>query len=167
MYVMKIYLIVSRFLIFLIIFPFIISFTSCSDDDDDEITCSTFLECNDASKWKYVESDDGIELITIFLRLNNDKDNPFEIWLKFLSDCYEYGSSDNSESTFQIIENSKYRFIIKIIDGSDFYETWTFTVQDDILKIVIVSVDDGDQDEDTLLLNPTSENLNNLNICED
>jgi len=79
-------------------------------------------------------------------------------------DCYEV--MHISEHQFQIIENTKDRFIIKITWKDDYweqdeFETWTFTKQGESLKLVQKYF----IEEINIISNKTSDNINNLKIC--
>ena len=153
--------------IILITLIFTTLFTGCNSDDEpnNSIVCETFLDCNDGINWNYIELEDGVELGRIYFRLNANSSNPVESWLNFSTmDCYEV--MHISEHQFQIIENTKDRLIIKITwqddySGQDEFETWTFTKQGESLKLVQKYF----VEEIILILNKTSDNINNLKIC--
>ena len=145
-------------------------FIGCKSDNDtpnDSTLCDTFLECNNAISWKYIGLEDNVEIARIYFKLNNNKSNPVESWLTFSTmDCYEV--IHISEHQFQIIENTKDRFIIKITWQDDYweqdeFETWTFTKQGESLKLVQKYF----VEEIILISSKTSDNIADLQICVD
>lgn len=149
---------------------FTVLLSGCSKDEDainDAVSCDTFLGCNDATKWKQVFINDGIESAHIYLRINNDLNNPFENWLN-ISPNSCYFSMQISDHQFEIIENSNDKLIAKIVWQEeswqqDEFETWTFTLQGESLKLVTKYF----QEVITFEFNNSSDDLNNLENCSD
>jgi hypothetical protein len=164
----------QKFSSFLILLIFSLTLINCNSDDNppidnstDSLLCKNFLECSDGVNWKYVEVDNNVEIVRVYITLNDDINNPIESWMTLSSfDCYE--SMRVSDHQFQIIENSKDKFIIKITWlGEDWqqdeFETWTFTKQGDSLKLVQKYF----TEEIILNFSITSDSVSNLQICVD
>ena len=158
----------------LILLIFSLTLINCNSDDNppidnstDSLLCKNFLECSDGVNWKYVEVDNNVEIVRVYITLNDDINNPIESWMTLSSfDCYE--SMRVSDHQFQIIENSKDKFIIKITWlGEDWqqdeFETWIFTKQGDSLKLVQKYF----TEEIILNFSITSDSVSNLQICVD
>lgn len=161
---------ISRISCASVLLLFTVFFNSCSKDDDssnDTLLCDTFLECNDTTKWKQVFIENDIETAHLYLRLNNDLNDPFENWLNFSTlNCYI--SMSISDHQFEIIENSKEILVVKIIWQElgweqDEFETWTFTRQGESLKLVTQYF----QEIITFDFNLSIDDVNNLEICTD
>jgi len=70
----------------LMIAVLIISFNSCSTDDEDNIVIpQTFLEKYDGTVWLYTS-----DWVTEYLRIINNETTPFEMWDSFSDDCFNY-----------------------------------------------------------------------------
>ena len=153
-----------------ILLLFTVLLTGCSKDEDvvnDTVLCNTFLECNDETKWKQVFLEDGIESAHMYLKINNNLSNPFENWLNFTpNDCHEHMKI--SDHQIEIIENLKDEFRVKIIWQEedwqqDEFEIWTFTMQDDLLKLVTQYF----EEVITFYFDNTSDDIGNLEDCVD
>jgi hypothetical protein len=152
----------------LIIFTVFLS--GCSKDDEtnnDIVLCDTFLECNNLTKWKQVFLENGVEIARIYLRIDNNLNNPFENWLNISPNSCHI-SMRISDHQIEILENSKDKFIIKIVWQEDSwqqdeFETWTFTKQGDSLKLVTKYF----QEIITYDFKSTSDDFDNLEICTD
>ena len=151
-------------LFFIIILSLGLFLNGCDSSDDDNITaCDTFLACNDATTWKYVETVEGIE-IQLYLKLIDNINGPFQAWVSnSLIDC-GYAYFGDSAIQFQILENSKDKLVIKVIyEEDEGFETWTITELGDSLKVVSIYY----LDEQIIIFDKTSENMDDFIICDD
>jgi len=154
-----------RYFLILLVFGLYLSGCNSDDDNDDDpiTTCDTFLACNDGTTWKFVETEDGIEF-QFYIQLIDNKNNPFQTWFSFTGlDCgYDYFGDQSPQ--FELIENSKNILVIKVIwPEDDGFETWTITKQGETLKVVSVYY----QEEQVILFNLTSENMDSFAICDE
>lgn len=140
-----------------------ISLNGCSDDDDDKKIDETMLASLDKTKWVF----DGIGFPAIYLRFNNTNTDYLELWSAFAEiECYMYGSSKD-DNTLTITENSKTKLVIKATESSQYYSIMIITYVGDKLNIKDEYFVNGVLDDsDNLVFNKTSENLDNLNICD-
>jgi len=157
---MKTQILKHKFIYFFMLLSLVVSFNACSDDDDKP---ETFLEKYDGTKWTPTAFEN-----TLYLQFINDNNILFELWAIDFEDnnstCYtHYNFSDELDNgeTIKIIENSTNKLVVQIISDGE-TETDTFTVEDDILTVVIESSDDGNE---TLKLKKTSVNIDGLTIC--
>jgi len=140
----------------IILFSLIFLINGCNDDNDDD-TCTTFLECNDATVWE-----GGIDLF-LYFKINDNLNNPIEIYLPE-GNCYYH--SPINETTFEITENSKNTLIIKILDDSDdSFETITFSISNEVLSVREVYTENGIEDIDTGTFTKSMKNLSSVTIC--
>jgi len=140
----------------IILFSLIFLINGCNDDNDDD-TCTTFLECNDATVWE-----GGIDLF-LYFKINDNLNNPIEIYLPE-GNCYYH--SPINETTFEIIENSKNTLKIKILDDSDdSFETITFSISNEVLSVREVYTENGIEDIDTGTFTKSTKNLSSVTIC--
>lgn len=150
----------------------LISFlNSCSDDDnpgDDNPSCETFLECYDNTKWHYKEGQHNQ-----YLKFYDDQNNPFEMWdfMNLHAQCW-WNEDIKDTSPFEIIENSSKKFVIKhdVFNG-DFsdgeYGIWIITVEGDELNLSYKWYENNIEISNvSLIYYKTSDNLDNLNICD-
>lgn len=136
---------------------------SCSkDDDDDKKIDETMLESLNKTKWVF----DGIGFPAIYLRFNNTKTDYLELWSAFEeNECYFYGSSTD-DNTLTITENSKTKLVIRATESSDYYSIMTITYVGDKLNVKDEYYVNGVQDDsDNLVFKKTTDNLDNLEIC--
>jgi hypothetical protein len=88
----------------------------CSKNDDDN-SCSDFLECYDGTKWSNENHQD------VIYRFNNDVNRPIEKWVICLDPFEGYFYYDSTN--FELIENTKGKLRVTEILG-DIEYTWTF-----------------------------------------
>lgn len=137
-----------------ILFSLMLTINGCSSDDN---SCTTFLECQDGTIWE------GQIDIFMYFKVNNNKNNPIEVYLPE-GDCYYY--SPISESNFVIMENSKNTLKIKIMDDSDgSFEVITFSISNEVLSVREVYTENGIEDIDTGTFSKSIKNLNSVAIC--
>ncbi len=136
-----------RFLYLFILLSLTVSFHGCSDEDDEP---QTFLETYDGTKWTFPGGD-------IYIRFIDDTSILLEEWY-LNGDCYEYDTMDYEFIEF--VENSTDTLIIKITDDGE-SETLTFTVQGEILKVVI----SYDGEDDTVYFEKSTINVDEFEIC--
>lgn len=141
----------------------IISFSlGCDKSDDLEDSCVTFLECNDSMYWKWVE-DDGYH---IYFYFNDNLTNAME-WYHDGGDCYD--SNKLSDFEFDIIENSKNKFVVNIYgdigQNNDGYEKVTFTMSGERMTLRLEEHKDNGELEiiSGELIKPL--NIVSLDIC--
>ena len=137
------------------------SFMACNDDDDDG---STFLEKNGDTVWKFEEPVLGGDL---YAQINNSVVNPFEVWQSLFEDsCYIYISFAD-EGDAEIIENSENKLVFRIDDSSTEYVVLTLSVSGDVLTVITEDYEDGSKvDQETILLNKSSDNPDDLEECD-
>lgn len=135
-----------------------VSFHGCSDDNDEAMS---FLENHADTKWKFSELGG-----TLYVKINNSQTNPFEIWISFLeSGCFIH-ESINDDGTPEILENTKNKLVVKIVDNPQEYTIITFTVTGDTLTVLSEYFEDEVLDEEEIfILAKTSDNLDDLEIC--
>lgn len=139
-----------------------ISFVSCSDDDNDDE--KSFLEAHGGTVWKLGEPED---VLSAYSQINNSLSNPFEIWVfNALSDCYIY-ESITDEGSPEVIENRENKVEIRIGGDSGDYAILTMTVSGNVLRVELDTYEDGELvDDEILVLEKTSDNTDDLEICE-
>jgi len=144
----------SRLFTCFILFSLMLSNNGCSSDSN---SCTTFLECQDGRIWE------GQIDIFMYLKVNNNQNNPVEIYLPE-GDCYYY--SPISESNFVIMENSENTLKIKIMDDSDgSFEVITFSISNEVLSVREVYTVNGIEDIDTGTFSKSTKNLSSITIC--
>ena len=138
-----------------------VSLNGCSDDDDEIVS---FLENNANSSWKFSDSNAGT---TLYVQINNNELNPFEIWISFLENSCFIHESINDDGTPEILENSKNEIVIKVIDNSHEYSIFTLTVNGDTLTVLSEYYEDEVLvEEEIFIFLKTSDSLSDLEICE-
>lgn len=151
---------------------FTISFNSCSDDDDDNSSdARAFLELYEGTTWEL--NDDGgvveFEEVPAYFRFVNDATNVIDGWYRVSNNeefCY-YNilgiNLDNGDMT--LVGKSENKIVIKIT-YTDETETYTVTIQGDILTIVMVYKEEGWPAETyTLYFDKTTVNVDALPLC--
>ncbi len=139
-----------------------ILFVSCSDDDNDDE--KSFLETHGGTVWKFGEPEDGL---SAYSQINNSLANPFEIWVfNALSDCYIY-ESITDEGSPEVIENRENKVEIRIGGDTGDYGILTMTVSGNVLRVELDTYEDGELiDDEIIVLQKTSDNTDDLEICE-
>lgn len=144
-----------------ILFILVITFNRCggsSSNDEIDNFCQTFLECQGGTVWE------GQLDIFMYLKINNNQNNPVEIYLPG-ENCY-YHSSIN-ETVFEILENSKNTLKIKVEDDSEnSFEIITFSITNDNLYIKEVYVENGVEDSSTGTFTKSTKDLSSVIICD-
>lgn len=142
-------------LLYCLIFILLTFTISCSDEGDD---FQSFLEKNDGTEWLLLNDD-----ITVYIRLNNNKNNLLEQWCyNFETDCYDYNPNIFIPGDSEIKENSTDRFIIRgDIILSD-YESMTFSVQGDTLT---VNIKLSEWENETVYFNKSLVKVDDLPKC--
>lgn len=151
-----------KFRIFALIALFSLSFTACSDDDEDDD--KSFLEVHGGTVWNLGEPEDGF---SVYAQINNNESNPFEIWVYDDSnDCYLY-QKITDEGSPEVIENRENKVEIRIGGDTGQYGLLTMTVSGDILRVELDTYDDGVLvDSEKFILQRTSDNVADLEICQ-
>ncbi len=158
------------YFMFLILSVLMVSFNGCSNDDDNT-DLTAFLESYAGSIWKL--DDSGVVPaeadVPTYARFVNNESKIFESWYEILSEpvCYDYSDGINIEDgVLRLVENSGNKLIIEISYGTTETETFTFTIEGDILKINYVYEETGEPNEaNTLFFNKTTDNVDDLTIC--
>jgi len=160
------------FFMILILSVLMISFNGCSKDDDDPVNSMTYLELHVGTKWA-LDDDGGVPaeaLVPSYFRFVNNETKVLEGWYETPSEpnCYSYNDGINIQNgVLQITENSEQKLILKITYGSNESETFTCTIQGDILKIVYVYEEVGSSNEEyTMLFDKTKVNVDGLTLCQ-
>lgn len=131
---------------------------SCSDDGDDG---TSFLEKHGGTTWKF-SVDEG----TIYAQINSSESNPFEIWVSLFEACYIYESISDT-GNIQVLENNENKVVIRIDEGPSEYSLLTLSVTGDALTIQSAYYEDGVlEEEDFFILQKTSDNVDDLELCE-
>ena len=157
---MKTIILKHKFLFLFIILGLSFSYTSCKSDDD-EISCETFLECQDGTQWK-MDVGEGDYHYYIFNNSLNEPLNPY--FYDDSENCYVSYSISNYD--FQIIENSKNTFKLKKIYGGDSYDVSTFTLSNGLLSLKFENVSGGGTDITNYTLTQSSINFGSVTICD-
>ncbi len=151
---------------------FMASFSGCSDDDDDINNAQTYLELYEGSTWELDDSGGvpDLESIPDYFRLVNNANKILEGWKDVLADeldCYYYINGINVDGgNMSVTENSETKLVIKITYGSTETETFTCTAQGDILTIVYLYEEDGEDPEThTIKYNKTTVDVDALPLC--
>lgn len=147
--------------------------SGCCCDEDDNNNTKTYLELYEGTTW--VIDDTGgvpdLESLPDYFRMLNNEDKILEGWKATRYDneydCYIYLDGINVEGgNMTVTENSENKLIIKITYGSTETETFTCTVQNDILTIVYLYEEDGQSPEtNTITYNKTDVDVDSLTIC--
>lgn len=113
----------------LMIAVLIISFNSCSTDDEDNIVIpQTFLEKYDGTVWLYTS-----DWVTEYLRIINNETTPFELY-HYTNDCYIYYLFDLNDLPSNQVEVTAH--------SEDVFElTITYPEMVDTSTIITVRVD--------------------------
>lgn len=137
------------------------SFIACSEDDEGED--KSFLETHGGSVWKLGEPEDGF---SVYAQINSTISNPFEIWIYNESgDCYIY-ESITDEGAPEVLENRENKVEIRIGDKTGDYGILTMTISGDVLRVELDSYEDGVLvDSEKFILQRTSDNVDNLELC--
>ena len=153
----------SKFRIFglLALLTVSLSFVSCSDDGD---KVKSFLETHGDTVWKFMAPFDGG---SIYVQINDDATNPFEIWFSISEEaCFIYESIEDDGSP-EIIESSENKIVIKITESATEYVLITMTVSGNTLTILSEVFEDGElDDEERIILIKTTDNVDDLEICQ-
>ena len=145
---------IPRLFTFFILFSLMLTINGCSSDDK---SCSTFLECQDGTIWE------GQIDIFMYFKVNNNKNNPIEVYL-LEGDCYYHTSI--SETNFVIMENSENILKIKIMDDfDDSFEVITFSILNEVLSVREVYTENGVEDIGTGTFSKSTKNLSSVTIC--
>ena len=135
---------------------------SCSDDDDNDASKS-FLEKHGGTVWKFEEPVSGA---AIFAQINNSEANPFEIWISFDGTCFFYESITDT-GNIEVLENTENKVVIRIDEGATEYSILQLTVTGDVLAVNSKFYEDGQlEDDETFVLQKTSDNPDDLVLCE-
>ncbi len=161
----------SFFGVFMLII-FMTSFSGCSDDDDDNDIAQTYLELYEGSTWELDDTGGvpDVESIPAYFRFVNNANIILEGWYDELADeldCYYYINGINVDSgDMSVTENSENKLVIKITYGSTETETFTCTVQGDILTIAYLYEEDGEEPEGySINFNKTTVDVDALPLC--
>ena len=142
----------------------------CNSDDDeqDQASCETFLECNANSLWKIVEVIDGKSYET-YIRINEDLNNPLEFWTHPFpdNDCYYHLRMSDAMNMFQIREHTRSRFTIRIEEMENRAVQFTMSTQGDVMT-VRMDYYEGQEiiETEQVQFNRSSANVNALPLCE-
>lgn len=147
---------------FLMIAALIVSFNSCSSDNDEDniATPQTFLEKYEGTIWRYTS-----DWVTEYIRIINNETIPFEIWDAFSDECFNYFLIDlnGSEGQVEVTANSGdiFELTITFTEMADSYEIVIFHIDGDILII------EGNYYEDGELTETSIDNYERINIDVD
>lgn len=144
---------------------------NCADDDKDEIissVCQSFLECQEGTVWKLIEVDDDQTYVT-YLELNNDLENPLEIFSQsFDGDCYYYMDMSQADGLLEILENSKSKLSVRITGNEDDVTEWDLIVDNERLKLNIRNFENDEMYESfQMFLEGSNVVVNQLKLCDD
>jgi len=132
-------------------------FVSCDDDGDD----ISFLEKHGDSLWKISEGGG-----TVYAQINNSVTNPLELWASLFDACYIYESISGTGNV-EVLENTENKVVIKVDEGGNDYALLSLTVTAKILTVTSEYYEDGSLDErETIILMETSDDVNDLQLCE-
>ena len=158
---MKTLIVKNKVLSILILLVMSVSLSSCGDDNN----IKSFLEKYGNTDWKFSEPTIGE---TLYVRILNDSSNPFDIWFSVAEAGCFIKESLGDGGTVEVLENTENGFKIKVVDDGNpsEYGIFTFTVNGDILTIKSeFFVDDILDDQQLFVLQSTTDNLDDLNIC--
>jgi len=147
-------------IIYILVLSLFVFNCSKSDDDNSPESCNTFLECNDGSTWIL-----DYDFAVVLFRINDNINNLLEQWVIYDSeDCYYY-LGNTYVLYYTITENTKDKLVLKIDDAST-TSTLTFSIVNGELKLIVQEIFDGELSyEDTLVLQETTIDVDNLTIC--
>ncbi len=154
---------------FLILSVLMVSFHGCSSDDDNG-SITAFLEKYAGTTWKVADTGGASDAGSpTYARFVNDATKIFESWYEIPAEpvCYDYSDGvDIEDGSLTLVENSANTVIIEIDYGNNETETFTFTIQGDVLNISYVYKEPGEPDEViSLVFNKTTDNVDDLALC--
>ena len=157
--------------LFFILFSVLCLFVSCGEDDKEEIVqsiCDSFLECQEGSLWKLTEYYDDEAYVSYF-KLNNDLKNPLEIFSYSEGiDCYYYMDMSQVDGVFEVMENSKSKFAVRITGDEDDRTEWELTIDTEKLNIIIRNFENDEMYESfQMLLEKSNVDFSQFKICND
>ena len=155
----------SRFSILFTFIGLLIAYNSCISDqkDKDLLSIQTFLEQHDGSTWTVIEDD-----MRIYLRLNDDNDKGFELWMSELElaklmvhkECFYYSKEMLDIEGIKVLENTGSKLEFTHLDD----ETWTFSMDGERLRMEFKALNNATQ---AVYFSSTNENVDKLDICPD
>ncbi|WKK66485.1 hypothetical protein [Lutimonas zeaxanthinifaciens] len=130
---------------------------SCSDDIDE--VSLTFLEKNHNTQWVLSHPE-----LSVYIRINNEQDHLIEQW-RYDSEleCYEYNSNIFNPGDYQIMENTEDQLVVSCDAILGNCNKLTFHLEGNTLQ---VDVKLSDWEEETVYFLKSTQNLNDLSICE-
>lgn len=142
-----------------------ITCNSCISDqkDKDLLSIQTFLEHYDGTTWTVIEDD-----MRIYLRLNDDNDKGFELWISELElaklmvhkECFYYSKEMLDIEGIKVLENTGSKLVFTHLDD----KTWTFSMDGENLRMEFKTLNNATQ---TVYFSSTNENVYELDICPD
>lgn len=142
------------------------SLISCSNDGD--TSADTFLERFHNTIWKYTyvqDTGNGNVNEDNYLRFNNNISNPIYVWefYSYQSDCWEY--YNYASRNIEVLENSRDTFILNVTYSDETSEVYTFNLVGDSMVVNTITKDGPNTFNTTVSFHKTSDNVNNLKIC--
>ena len=149
-----------KFKAFGLLLLMVFSLFSCSDDGNDD--ASTFLETNGGTVWTI--SQDGA---SIYAQINNSESNPFEFWASLGEEACYVHESINDEGNVEVLENTENKLEVRVDDDENEYTILTLTIRGNVLTVEFEYFEDGQSvEEETIPLQKTSDNTDDLELCE-
>ncbi|MGA9269471.1 MAG: hypothetical protein WBV45_02535 [Lutimonas sp.] len=139
----------------------IFAVAACNDDDNDDMI--DFLDKHGDTQWKFQDPNSDTVL---YLRVNDSRTNPFELWLTFLANsCYVYQSVED-DGTPEILENTENKLVIRVEESNDEYTIVTLTVSQNVLTVTNEDYENGELDEENIvILFANQDDIGNIEIC--
>lgn len=156
---------------YLLLLPcFFFLFISCNEDDEEDdiaVVCTTFLECQDGTVWKYVEMRDN-EPFNTYFKLRDNLQNPMEVYNHlFQNDCYLFMDMTQADGVFKIIENSKLKLTVRITGDENDMTEWDLLIVNNRLELDIRNYEDDIMYESfQIFLDRSYDDVNQLNLCD-
>lgn len=154
---------VFRYVMLFMCIGLVASISNCTSDDDDDIIVETFLEKYDGTTWKLIEEDE-----VAYMRINDNLDKPIEIWTSIIDfekglaydDCFYYTDNLLNMEEMEIVENTAEKLTFSYLGN----ETWSFTAEEDRLKLEMTYSDDP---KEIIYMDKTTDDVDNLELCSE
>ncbi len=158
---MKTLFLKHRILSILTLLVLTVSLSSCGNDD----AIKSFLQKQADTSWKFAEATTGQ---TLYARINNSEVNPLDVWFSVIEQACFLHQKLSDDGTIEVLENSENELKLKVVDDGNptEYGIFTLTVNGDILTVKSEFYEDDIlQDQEVFILQKTSDDVDELDIC--